>query len=583
VSAAAERGGFVLLVGGSSVGKTRCAFEAVRALLPEWWLVHPDGPGEVAALALAPSPQMVVWLDKLQRHLDGERGLTGATVQVLLNAPNVVVIIGTLWPERYTSYTTLPMPGDADSHARERQVLDLADVVRIAPAFSAAEQERARAAASRDPRLQAALMSAGYGLAQTLAAAPQLVARWEDAQTAAPYGWAVLTAALDAARLGARAPLSTDLLSAAAPGYCTSQQQAEAPDNWFDQSLAYATGKLHGAAAALSPVGAGMGQVAGYMPADYLVQHASRKRRDARVPASTWEALISHIRDPADAARLANSAENRLLYCYAMPLCRYAADNGDEDSAWHLADLLTARGELDELRDRADTGDENAAWHLADLLARRGDLDELRDRADAGDRDAAVVLAETLADRGDSDGAVRVLRPRADDGDPAAALELVRVLVNRGDANGLRYRAEAGDRDAALRLADLLADRGDLDEAAQVLRPRADAGDRDATRILAGLLADHGDADELRDRADAGDRFAALRLADVLADRGDLDGLVSSRRGGGTRVSATAPSLSDSERQQLLRSHARTFVQQATLLGADEQQILDTITQALAT
>ena len=32
----AERGGFVLLVGGSSVGKTRCAVEAVRALLPDW-------------------------------------------------------------------------------------------------------------------------------------------------------------------------------------------------------------------------------------------------------------------------------------------------------------------------------------------------------------------------------------------------------------------------------------------------------------------------------------------------------------------------------------------------------------------
>ena len=50
-----ERGGFVLLVGGSSVGKTRCAVEAVRALLPDWWLVHPAGPAEVAALAAAPS------------------------------------------------------------------------------------------------------------------------------------------------------------------------------------------------------------------------------------------------------------------------------------------------------------------------------------------------------------------------------------------------------------------------------------------------------------------------------------------------------------------------------------------------
>ena len=95
--------------------------------------------------------------------------------------------------------------------------------------------------------------TAGYGLTQTLAAAPQLVARWQDAQTASPYAWAVLTAALDAARLGARAPLSADFLRAAAPGYCTSQQQAEAPDDWFEQALAYATGKLHGAAAALAP------------------------------------------------------------------------------------------------------------------------------------------------------------------------------------------------------------------------------------------------------------------------------------------------------------------------------------------
>jgi hypothetical protein len=47
---AADRGGFVLLVGGSSVGKTRCAYEAVRAVLPDWWLIHPAGPDDIAAL-----------------------------------------------------------------------------------------------------------------------------------------------------------------------------------------------------------------------------------------------------------------------------------------------------------------------------------------------------------------------------------------------------------------------------------------------------------------------------------------------------------------------------------------------------
>jgi hypothetical protein len=165
VAAAAQRGGFVLLTGGSSVGKTRCAFEAVKDLLPEWWLVHPAGPGEVAALARAPAPQTVVWLDELQDYLDGEHGLTAAVVRALLSPPHPAVILGTMLPEWY----------------------------------------------------------AGYGLTQTLAAAPQLVARWEDAQAAAPSAWAVLTAALDATGLGARAPLSAEFLRAAAPGYCTSR------------------------------------------------------------------------------------------------------------------------------------------------------------------------------------------------------------------------------------------------------------------------------------------------------------------------------------------------------------------------
>ena len=152
--------------------------------------------------------------------------------------------------------------------------------------------------------------AAGYGLTQTLAAAPQLVARWEDARTASPYVWAVLTAALDVARLGARAPLSAEFLRAAAVDYCTSQQQAEAPGNWLEQALAYATEKLHGATAALSLAGVGMGQVAGYTVADYLIQHASRERRTARVPASTWDAALRHIRDPNDTARLAWEASS---------------------------------------------------------------------------------------------------------------------------------------------------------------------------------------------------------------------------------------------------------------------------------
>ena len=58
-------------------------------------------------------------------------------------------------------------------------------------------------------------------------------------------------------------------------------------------------------------------------------------------------------------------------------------------------------------------------------------------------------------------------------------------------------------------------------------------------------------------------------------------GLVTSRRGGGTRVSATALALSDAQRAELVYTHAEAFVQRATLLGADQQLILSAVAQAL--
>jgi len=53
-----------------------------------------------------------------------------------------------------------------------------------------------------------------------------------------------------------------------------------------------------------------MGQIAGYTAADYLIQYVSRERRRARVPASTWDAVMGHIGDSADTYRLASSAES---------------------------------------------------------------------------------------------------------------------------------------------------------------------------------------------------------------------------------------------------------------------------------
>lgn len=80
---AARRGGLVVLVGGSSTGKTRSAYEAVRDLFPDWWLVHPDPddpqwPGKLTQTKIAPT---VVWLDELQRYFEGAHSLTSDQVR----------------------------------------------------------------------------------------------------------------------------------------------------------------------------------------------------------------------------------------------------------------------------------------------------------------------------------------------------------------------------------------------------------------------------------------------------------------------------------------------------------------------
>ena len=510
-----EDGGFLVLVGDSSVGKTRLLYETARDVLPDFAVLAPDlGNGNLVnsiAEATFPLPKLIVWLDELQRFLDGpyltpgSTPITAAAVRHLLDAPTPVVVLGAMWPEHATQLrATEPDPHTSGQRPRYPGAADILRDGRVQQetltSFSGIEREAADRLSSDDPRLAKALADPHYNVTEVLAGAPQLVARYEQASEEQR---AVLNAAIDARRLGIQAPLTGTLLRAAARGYLST---IHPDDTWLPPALTELTRRDrpqdHATAPLIPVLNEEKTEMLGYTVADYLLQHASRERRSAHVRASTWEAFISHIRDPDDTARLADSADRRLLYRYAIPLYRHA-NAGDTYAAVRLADLLAQRGNLVELRDRADAGDQAAAEDLAGLLADRGDLDELRDRADAGDWDAAEWLARLLAQRGDLDE----LRDRADG--VVAARRLVGLLADRGDLDELRARADAGDLDAGLRLARLLADRGDLDE----LRARADAGDPVAASRLAELLADRGDLDELRDRADAGNRADAAGRA----------------------------------------------------------------------
>ncbi|WP_410659571.1 hypothetical protein [Amycolatopsis sp. lyj-112] len=541
ITLAGQQGGFVLVTGDSSVGKTRALFEAVRAVLPDWWLLHPGEADVLREFAGQPAGRTVVWLDELQDYLDFHGGVPAGVVRRLIEAG--VVLVATCWPDKRTKRVALPADGEPDPDANDRRLLSLADVLTVPGTLSIHERRRAEDLAQTDRRIRVALDTPDAGFTQVIAAGPELIRHWDQAPA---YAKAVITAALDARRVGAHAPLTRDYLEAAVPGYLTNRQQATPPPHWLDNALDYATELLHGATATLCPVAAGMGTIAGYQVADYLHQHALRVRRTEHLPDTAWHALICH-HHPDDAHSIANNADlrgrdhealtlyQRLIdngYAFAavqlvdllgrqeaVERLRELADNGDEFAADTLAALLAKQGKVDHLCERADSGDAFAAARLAELLAEQGDVEQLRERADKGDWPAAALLAALLAEQGD----VERLRERSDNGGWPAETLLAELLAEQGDVEQLRERADNGNGDgfAAMRLADLLAEQGDVEQ----LRERADSGDGSAAARLAELLAKQGDVERLRERADNGDRPAAMRLADLLAKQGDVERL----------------------------------------------------------
>ena len=568
----------IVVTGGSSVGKSRACYEAVRAELPAWPVLYPLTDEELLELLTAGiAPGSVVWLTEAQRYLSAVRGRDVAVaLRRLLTAPNRgeaanrVVLLGSMWSHPYwENFTRQPEPGEDDEYPEVRDLLTRFCVrINAAEDFGTLRDEQ-RAQLDRhvrqDPRLRMARDAAGPRgrLIQQLAGGPLLLQRYAELEQSNPVAHAVLTAAMDTSRIGYQSPLSAALLAAAVPGYLTREQLVASAD-WFNNATAIAGQEIHGVRA-LTPIRTdkAIGPSNAFLLHDYLAQHALGCRRRSKIPESVWNAAGKEAHDPQDLMALSDQADRRGLRQtqlrilrqwaslwrtertadravairvaadlarlgdanLAVELLKTCADAGNGIAARRLAGLLAERGDVEEalavLRARTDNGDGSAARQLIDLLVRLGDLARLRERADAGDEHAAMKLIYLLVEAGDLDG----LRARADTGDEHAAGKLAGLLAQRGDLAGLRQRTEAGDGYAARKLAGLLAERGDTEAALTVLRAQADAGDGYAALQLADLLAEQGDVAGLRQRADAGEGAATRKLMDLLIKRGDLAGL----------------------------------------------------------
>jgi hypothetical protein len=219
--AAPEHPVMVALVGGSSTGKTRAAFEAVRACLPDWSLLSPVDAAELLAQLRNDevTPRTVLWLNELQIFLRDQPEVA-AGLRRLLAGDGPVVVIGTMWPRFWKELTSRPSEGEHETHHQARELLQLADRVYAPERFTGAELAGLRRVLATDRRLAAAAEAAHSDgkVIQVLAGGPELVQRYEHpADAEDEFGKAVLTAAMDARRLGYESPTGTPFLEEAGP------------------------------------------------------------------------------------------------------------------------------------------------------------------------------------------------------------------------------------------------------------------------------------------------------------------------------------------------------------------------------
>ncbi|MGW0138853.1 hypothetical protein [Streptomyces calvus] len=582
-----------VLVGGSSTGKTRACWEAVRRLPAGWRLWHPISPGHPEAVLAgidAVEPHTVVWLNETQHYLLTPDPTVGeqvaAALRSLLRDPDrgPVLVLGTMWQQYWATSTSLPSPGTADPHAQARALL-VGNGITVPDAFTDEALRTARGAA--DARLTEAVERATDGrIAQYLAGAPALLERYHHATAAAR---ALIEAAMDARRLGHGPALPHALLATAAPGYLSDQQWDEIDDDWFEQALAYTRAPARGARGPLTPIRPRPTEPVPEQPlyrlADYLEQHGSDTRRYEAPPPAFWQAASEYAHTPddqyllgvaaarrgraRDAARLylaaygagrrdarltANRLRSGALNSIAEELAQDAADmdlfdratrlsQGEDEGTggwwWHENDELAER----RLRLVCDEGGVSELKALAKLREKRGDhagaerlRAESRRRANRG----GYTWRELFRLRAGGDFTERMLQQAADSGDVKAVTNPVLLMMQAAEREGLDQLAHrmirAGDMYALRHLVAGQREAANHDGAERLLRKAVDAGDTKALRDLAaqcGRAGDHESSERLlRAAVNAGDTYALKELAEQWEHAGDPDAAERLRRFG---------------------------------------------------
>ncbi|MET7845334.1 tetratricopeptide repeat protein [Streptomyces sp. NPDC005356] len=547
-----KTGGFVLLIGPAAAGKTRCAYEAIQAVLPHWRLFMPPDAATLSQLVSggADLKHSVVWLNETQNFLTGSDHLKAATVRRLLaDTAHPVILIGTIWPTTYDQLRTIAAMGNEDGDGQDFNK-DAGEVLDLARRFSLGkwtdrEWERAEELTSVDPRIGQVIRHRGQaGLAQMLSAAPELIQRWE--QAVSPFGQALITAAVIARRCGHPAVVPVTIIETLAKSLLTGNDRATAAEDWLCEALTWACQPVHnsGGIAPLQAVGEVIGQVDGYEVSDILVDYEapSAPTSQEQITPALWEDLV-RLAAPEACLPIGDKAYSASKRTVAASAWERAAETGRSRAMVSLGFLLNSQGDTEGARTwwqrAADAGNTDAMYNLGLLLKEQGDTEGAitwwQRAGDAGDTSSMYNLGFLLRDQGDTEGARTWWQRAADAGSTRSMVSLGFLLNSQGDTEGARTwytrAADAGDASSMHNLGLLLRDQGDTEGSLTWCTRAADAGIVNSMVTLGGLMEEQGDIEGARTwwqrAADAGDTSSMHNLGLLLKLQGDIEGAIT--------------------------------------------------------
>ncbi|WP_285610861.1 SEL1-like repeat protein [Actinokineospora globicatena] len=537
-----DGGGWVLLVGHSTAGKTRAAFEAIRAVLPQHRVATPlvsADLGPILGAVTTSGLRCVLWLDDLDESLLGPGGLTENLLTEFQRQG--VIVFATMRIQRLKTFIPRGHVGVSPSMTQAvrlgARVLEMAQAVEIPRLWSG--DELRRASGHRDERIADAVAHHGtYGVAEYLAAGPAIWAEWRRAidVEGQPRGAALVEATIDLARCGLPGPYDESLIIElhehyleARGGYVLRPESREVAWTW-------ATERRYGVTSPLLPVSPGH-----WKPFDYLVDGVERLTPSPAVPDVVWKRAVEHATSDQlmniaiKAAEAATEFSRQVAEIIWRPMVESGADGAL--ATYNLGVLCMETNRADEGRElfvqAAAAGEPMAAYNLGALhgadgdkaeerkwmleavrmnyppaffslgfdLEEQGDLEQAeiwyRRGAELGEHRSATNLGKILSSAGRVDEAMPWFIFANDEGDRYAAFNigLFHHEAGRHERAEHWYRValERGVAEAALSLGSLRVAADDLAGAEKWFTQAADAGVQDAFGRLGGLSAAAGD------------------------------------------------------------------------------------------